>query len=118
MLNYKIPPAQVTRHSRSMQVKEWLTSQKELASRYILVVIEADRIMIHATADGEWLANLDWSGKAITVTDAQNVGLPYNFRGFKSAFTFLDAFLLHQFIKTAAVWDNGGSAAGASLSAS
>lgn len=97
MLSYKTPPSRVTQQSRSVQIREWLTKQKDLASCFILIVIEADRIMIHAAAEGDWLASVDWSSDIITVTEAQNVGSPYKFRGFKSTFTFLDALLLHQF---------------------
>ncbi len=99
MLSYKTPPSRVTQQSRSVQIREWLARQKELASCFILIVIETDRLMIHTAAEGDWLASIDWSGNTITVTEAQNVGSPYKFRGFKSAFTFLDAFLLHQFTK-------------------
>ncbi len=100
MLDYKTSPLRVTRHSRSAKVREWLTKQQELEAHFVLIAIETDRLMIHAAIEGDWLASLDWSGKQIIVTEADDVGSPYEFRGFKSAFTFLDAFLLHHFIKT------------------
>lgn len=98
-----------------MQVREWLTNQKELASYFILIVIETDRLMIHTIDEGNWLASVDWSVSVITITDAQNVGSPYKFRGFKSALDFLDAFLLHKFIKISEI--NVKSAALAPLAA-
>ena len=100
MLNDKTPLARVTRHSRSLNIKEWLKNQKELTSGFILIVIETDQIMIHSVADGGWLGSIDWGDAIVIFTEAQNVGRPYKFRGLGSAFIFLDAFLLHHFLKT------------------
>jgi len=84
-----------------VQVKEWLTKQQDLASHLVLIVIEADGLMIHAAARGEWLASLDWSGERIVVLELQNTSSPYEFRACNSALSFLDALLLHHFTKTA-----------------
>ncbi len=99
MPNYKTSPTQASRHSGPTQVKEWLEKQKYLASNLILIAIDNDCLIVHA-AKGEWLASLDWSGKQITVIEPENVVSPYAFRAFNSALSFLDALLLHHFIKT------------------
>ncbi len=101
MLNHKTSSTRVTQHSRLVQVKEWLTKQQDLASHLVLIVIEADGLMIHAAARGEWLASLDWSGERIVVLELQNTSSPYEFRACNSALSFLDALLLHHFTKTA-----------------
>ena len=103
MLNSEASPTQIIPRLRSAQVSKWLTKQQALASHFILVAIETDRLMIHAAAKGEWLADLDWGGKRILVTEAENVGLPHEFSGFNNAFAFLDALLMHHSVKTAEI---------------
>ncbi len=95
MLNYKISPTRVTQRSRFAQVREWLAKQKELSAHVILVAIEKERLVIHSAAEGDWLVNVDWSGEWITITESQNLGLPYEFRAFKDASKFLDGMLMH-----------------------
>jgi len=100
MLNNKISPRRVTHYLHPAQVKQWLTKQQYLASHLILVVIDSDWLIIHESANGEWLARLDWSGEKIIVVEPENIMSPYAFRAFNSALSFLDALLLHHFIKT------------------
>lgn len=64
-----------------------------------MIVIETDRLMVHSVAGGEWLGSINWTDGIVTFIDARNVGFSYKFRGLKSAFTYLDAFLLHRFVK-------------------
>ena len=101
MLNSEASSPQIILRLRSAQVSKWLTKQQALASHFILVAIEADRIMIHAAAKGEWLAVLDWTGEQIVVTEAGNISLSYEFVGVNTAFAFLDTLLIHRSIKAA-----------------
>lgn len=100
MINDKTFPARLTQYSHPAQVRQWLTKQQDLASHLILVVIDIDRLIIHEAADGKWLARLDWSEEQIVVSEPENIMLPYKFKVFNSALSFLDALLLHYFIKT------------------
>ncbi len=100
MLHNKVSPRRVAQHSHPAQVKQWLTNQQALASHLILIVIDSNCLIIHKAAEGEWLARLDWSGERIIVLEPENITSPYEFRAFNSALSFLDALLLHHFIKT------------------
>lgn len=103
MLNSETSLPQVILRSRSAQVSKWLTKHQALASHLILVAIETDRLTIYAAAKGEWLAALDWSGGQIIVTEAERRGCLYDFAEFHNAFPFLDALLMHRFVKAAEI---------------
>lgn len=65
MLNSETSPPQIILRLCSAQVSKWLTKQQALAFHFILIVIEADHIMIHAAAKGDWLTVLDWAASKL-----------------------------------------------------
>jgi hypothetical protein len=100
MIDYRNSSTRIIQYSHPDQVECWLVKQQENSSYLIATVIDTNRFIIHKNFTGEWLARLDWSGEKIIVVEPENVMSPYEFRTFNSAFRFLDALLLHHFIKT------------------
>ena len=100
MFNRKTIPPRVSEHWSPVQVKDWLANQRYLVSYRAVTSIKNNRLAIHEMAGDEWIASLDWGGEWIVVIEPENVMSPYEFRAFNSALNFLDALLLHHFIKT------------------
>ena len=100
MIDYRNSSTRMIQYSHPDQVECWLVKQQENSSYLIAIVTDTNRVIIHKAFTGEWLARLDWSGEQIIVIEQENIMSPYEFRTFKSALSFLDALLLHHFIKT------------------
>jgi len=100
MIDYRNSSTRIIQYSHPDQVECWLTKQQESSSYLIAIVTDTNRIIIHEAFTGEWLARLDWSEERIFVIEQENIMSPYEFRTFNSALSFLDALLLHHFIKT------------------
>ncbi len=102
MFNYKIFQRPPNQKSPPAQVSDWITRQQNTTSLSIIISIENDHLIIRADVDNNLLLNLDWRTRKIIVTEVKSLSFLYEFREFKSAFAFLDALLLHYFIKTSA----------------
>ena len=100
MFNYKVFQRQVIQEPRPAQASDWVTQHQNSTSLSIKISVENDHLIILADINNNLLLNLDWAIQKLTVTEAKNLGFRYEFREFKSAFAFLDALLLHHFIKT------------------
>ncbi len=102
MIDYRNSPTRIIHYSHPSQVECWLTKQQDNSPYLVAIVTDTDKVIIHKAFTGEWLARLDWSGERIVVIEPGNIMSPYEFGTFNSALSFLDALLLHRFVKTSA----------------